>query len=197
MSYDTENKKPLFSGYFVQVYKGMFDHEVVVAKDSVAFLVYIKDLDQVVLIRQPRAPMVTNNNPEGMILEVTAGRFNGEDATLTPAELMLKEAEEEIGVKASLSQVFMLNRGRPVAVSPGASTEKMYLGMITIVSSQIEKTERTFGVDAHEQITREFVPVQDLYNMVFEDMKTWLLVAEFLADIRSEEVGNIFKHGGS
>ena len=179
MSYDIDGKNPLYSGYFVRVYEGMFGHEVVVAKDSVAFLVYVQDRDVVVFVRQRRAPMVSDENPGGFITETPAGRFSAEDEKLTARELMIKEGLEELGATIRPDQIHLFNDGIPVAVSPGASTEKMTFGLATISWDQIEQKERTFGVDADEEITRVFVPTDDLRDMVFEDSKTMLLVNLF------------------
>ena len=48
--------------------------EVVIATDSVAFLVYNKDTDELLLTQQNRVPMISSDNPEGTMLEVGAGR---------------------------------------------------------------------------------------------------------------------------
>lgn len=177
MSYDTSDKKCLFAGYFVEVFQGMFGHEVVVGADSVACLIYVRDRREFMMVKQPRAPMVTQINPEGLIKEAIAGRFTKEDARLTATQLMIKEAEEEAEILILAEQIHIFNGGRAMAVSPGVSTEKMTLGLAIIDSSQVEGSDRIFGVDDHEKTTRVRIPINEARGMIFEDMKTCLVMS--------------------
>lgn len=162
---------------FVTVFKGPTKHEVVQTTDSVGFIVYIVDREEVVFVKQNRAPMMSDENPEGLIVEVPAGRF---DVNLSAQELIAKEAGEELGAKIHLDQVKLLNQGKPLAMSPGVMTEKMILGVVMIDSSQIEDQERIFGVDDNEQISRVFVKIYHLNSFVFDDLKTFCLVSYLL-----------------
>ena len=67
--------------------------EVVVATDSVAFLVCTKDRDEVLLATQDRAPMMWADNPQVTILEVGAGGF---DSRISVRGLVVKELKEEL-----------------------------------------------------------------------------------------------------
>ena len=168
------NKEYVYTG-FCKVYKdGIF--EVVEASDSVGFLIYIKDTDEVILVKQKRSAMKSEQNPEGYITEVPAGRF---DRSLGIAELIALEASEEVGAKIDISNVQLLNDGKPLALSPGILTEQMYLGYVEIPSDILEE-DRIFGVDDGEEIQRIKVKVKDLGSMAFEDMKTFALIQWFL-----------------
>lgn len=156
---------------FVKVYRNETT-EVVESTDSVAFLVYVRDRDCVVLVTQTRKPMITEGNPEGVITEVPAGRF---DVDLSAKELIAKEASEELGAAIRTDQVTLLNAGVPLAMCPGILTERQTLAYVEVDSSQLESAERVFGVDADERITRGFVPVAEFVRTAFEDLKTFAL----------------------
>lgn len=154
------------------------DRIVIHATDSVAIFIYNETTDEILLISQPRAPMISDENPSGEIVEVVAGRFDKDIALM---QLIINEVEEEFGCKIFDHQVVILNRGQPLALSPGILTEKQYLAYVTVTSDQIEKGDGMFGADGEgEEITRKFVPVSFLENMIFQDMKTWALVQWFL-----------------
>ena len=73
----------------------------------------------------------------------------------------------------------------PVAMSPGVTTERLYLGYVEVSDAEIEQTERVFGVAAEgEQITRQFVSLEELADMEFHDLKTWALAQWVLRSIR-------------
>ncbi len=152
--------------------------EVVVATDSVAFLVYNRDKDEILLVTQDRAPMMSADNPRGRILEVAAGRF---DIKIGVKGLVVKELLEELGVTAREDEVHLLNDGIPLALSPGVLTERQYLAYVEVSSERIDPTKRLYGDgNEGEAITRRFVPVSELAHLKIEDMKTWALVQWFL-----------------
>jgi 8-oxo-dGTP pyrophosphatase MutT (NUDIX family) len=170
------NKEYVYNG-FCKIYKdGIF--EVVEASNSVGFLIYLKDTDEVVLIRQKRSAMKSAENPDGYNMEAPAGRF---DNGLGVKELIAQEAGEEVGAKIELDKVILLNQGKPLALSPGLITEKMYLGYVEITSDLLEE-DRVFGVDEGEEIQRIKVKVEDLKNMIQDDMKTFALIQWFLSE---------------
>ncbi|MBX4205042.1 MAG: hypothetical protein KW788_02505 [Candidatus Doudnabacteria bacterium] len=168
---------------FVRVWKGPDKHEIVSSTDSVAFLIHIVDRDLVVFVHQRRAPMVSDKNPTGELLETPAGRF---DCALTAEELIAKEAGEEVGATVDPAKVILFNEGIPLAMCPGILTEKQFLGLVRIYSSEIENEERIFGVDADEQIRREFIPVTSLSLLPYDDLKTYALVQRFLHWLRED-----------
>ncbi len=171
----------LYDG-FVKVSKDKkTGYETVSVTDSVAFLLYERTTDRVILTIQHRDPIGC------AIIEVPAGRF---DVDLDVKELVVKEAKEEVGVSLSEDDVILLNNGKPLAVSPGVLTEKCYLAYAEITMSQITFDDKKFyGVpEEGEKITRIIIPASDLYgNEEFQDLKTYALVQHFL----KERLGNI------
>jgi len=153
--------------------------EVVIATDSVAFLVYNKDTDELLFATQDRAPMMSPDNPQGTILEVGAGRF---DVDIGVRGLVVKELKEELGVTATEDEIQVLNDGIPLALSPGVLTERQYLAYVEVTSDRIDPAKRLYGERAEgEAIARRFVLVSELPGVKIQDMKTWALLQWFLA----------------
>jgi 8-oxo-dGTP pyrophosphatase MutT (NUDIX family) len=153
--------------------------EVVDATDSVAFLVYNKDTNELLFTTQDRAPMMRPDNPEGTMLEVGAGRF---DARIGVKGLVVKELKEELGVTATEDEVQLLNDGLPLALSPGVLTERQYLAYVEVTSDRIDPAKRLYGERKEgEVIARRFVSVRELSQIPIHDMKTWALLHWFLA----------------
>jgi 8-oxo-dGTP pyrophosphatase MutT (NUDIX family) len=153
--------------------------EVVVATDSVAFLVYNKDKDELLFATQDRAPMMRPDNPQGTIFEVGAGRF---DTKIGVRGLVVKELKEELGVTATEAEVQVLNDEIPLALSPGVLTERQYLAYVEVTNDRIDPAKRLYGERKEgEAIVRRFVPVKDLSPIQIHDMKTWALIQWFVA----------------
>jgi 8-oxo-dGTP pyrophosphatase MutT (NUDIX family) len=153
--------------------------EVVVATDSVAFLVYNKDTDELLFATQDRMPMMRPDNPQGTILEVGAGRF---DAEIGVRGLVAKELKEELGVTVTEDEVQVLNEGISLALSPGILTERQYLAYVEVTSEQIDPAKRQYGERKEgEIIARRFFPVREISQIHIQDMKTWALLQWFLA----------------
>jgi nicotinate (nicotinamide) nucleotide adenylyltransferase len=152
--------------------------DVVRTTDSVSLLILLKDLQEIILVRQPRVSMITDDNPDGMITELVAGRF---DVDLTVKQLAAKEASEEVGATIDPDRITLINDGQSMALSAGILDEMGYLTFVTINSSEIEATDRIFGVeDEGEQIQRVRMPISDLANYVCEDVRTFALIQWFL-----------------
>ena len=153
--------------------------EIVVTTNSVAFLVYNKDKDEVLLATQDRAPMMTEDNPLGTFLEVGAGRF---DTKIGVRGLVAKELKEELGVTATEDEIHVLNNEVPLALSPGVLTERQYLAYVEVTIDQIDPTIRLYGErNEGEVISRKFIPVKELARLPIHDMKTWALLQWFYA----------------
>ena len=151
--------------------------EVVNATDSVAFLVYNKDRDELLFATQDRAPMMQPDNPQGTILEVGAGRF---DIKIGVRGLVVKELKEELGVTATEAEVQVLNDEIPLALSPGVLTELQYLAYVEVTTDRIDPAKRLYGERKEgEAIARRFVPVSELSRIQIHDMKTWALLQWF------------------
>lgn len=157
--------------------------EVLRTTDSVSVLLYDRLNDRVLLAKQSRVAMVRDDNPDGLIEEVVAGRF---DLAIGARGLVVKEALEEVGVTLTEDEVFLLNDGLPMALSAGVLTERGYLAYAEIRPEQIETEERVFGVDEHENITRVWVPVSELATRQYEDVRVFALVQWFLRKLEQE-----------
>jgi len=75
--------------------------EIVEAHDSVAILIYHKDKDAFILVKQFR-PAVYLNNQDGMTIELCAGIV---DKNLSLTEIAMEEIEEECGYKVPVEQI--------------------------------------------------------------------------------------------
>ncbi|MFH1315874.1 MAG: hypothetical protein ABIH67_05795 [Candidatus Uhrbacteria bacterium] len=145
--------------------------------DSVAVLIWLADTNEIILISQEREAMRQEDNPEAIITEAVAGRF---DVDLSVIDLIIKEAWEEVGARIEFDQITLLNNGQPVASSAGVLTERKYLALAKIRSDQIEQ-DRIFGApDEGERITRLQIPISELANMTHDCLATLALVSQFL-----------------
>ena len=179
----TENP-PVYDG-FLKVYvvdTPQGPREVVCATDSISILLYNPDERYLLLVRQPRAPMMSDINPEGNLIELVAGRF---DVALGAKALAVKEAEEEVGAVINESDVTLLNNGKPLALSPGVLTERAYLAMAKIDVPFGEATERVFGNsnegEETQRIFMKFDEVTDYLNSgKCEDLRVFTMLSMVL-----------------
>ena len=77
-------------------------------------LLYNREKQTVILIRQFRMPSYLNGNSDGMLIETCAGVLDGDD----PETCVLKEAEEESGIRPRKAEKVFESY-----MSPGAVTE--------------------------------------------------------------------------
>jgi len=174
------------------IYKGFVTlrkngrEEIVQTTNAVAFLIVDPIRKVVLLISQCREAMVRRGNPSGTIVEVPAGR---RDLKCGIKALVAKEAHEEVGKRIKAKQVKLLNRGIPLASSPGVLTERIWLAYVeTDLRSCIKDSSKTYGLVAHgERIRRRVVSFDELERMTFEDMKTYALTQWFLNDQRRKK----------
>jgi UDP-sugar diphosphatase len=75
--------------------------EIVEAHDSVAILIYHREKDAFILVKQFR-PAVYMNNQDGMTIELCAGIV---DKNISLAEIAMEEVEEECGYKVPLEGI--------------------------------------------------------------------------------------------
>lgn len=109
VTYDTINEKGESHEHNNELYN---------TGNGVAVLLYNRERRTVLLIRQFRVASVRNGNPDGMTIEVCAGKVDN----LPPDETILKEIWEETGYKVSEAKQIM-----SVYPSPGAYTERLEL----------------------------------------------------------------------
>lgn len=152
--------------------------EVMVETDAISIFLYDEERRRVLLIRQPRPGCINAENPNGLVTETVAGRFDGDYSV---RELAIKEAKEEAGVDLDPADVGILNRGNLMTISAGATTGKTYLAYAKIRPGKLEFEERVFGAqDEGESIERLWIPVDDLPNFQCEDLRVFALIQWFL-----------------
>jgi UDP-sugar diphosphatase len=76
--------------------------EVCSQKDSVAVLIYNRELDRLILVKQFRMPLFLKNG-DGFAYELCAGLQDKEG--LTPAQVAQEEVEEECGYRVELGRL--------------------------------------------------------------------------------------------
>lgn len=76
--------------------------EAVKSHDSVSVLLYNTDLDSFVLVRQFRAPVLLNNEKDGVMYEICAGLV---DKELSLEHIVHEEILEECGYEVPLSNI--------------------------------------------------------------------------------------------
>jgi 8-oxo-dGTP pyrophosphatase MutT (NUDIX family) len=157
--------------------------EVVEKPNAVAWIFVDPIRKVVLLVSQKREAMVRRSNPSGAIIEAPAGT---RDLKTSIKNLVVKEAEEETGLLITTRQVKLINRGVPLATSPGWETERVYLAYVeTDLGPCMKKGQgrRVFGLKAHgERIRRRVVTFEELEQMTFHDLKTFALVQWFLKE---------------
>jgi hypothetical protein len=169
-------------GGFLTIFRHrLTGHEVIRTTDAIAVFIVVEGRGAL-FVRQTRPAMISDENPEGMIEEVVAGRF---DRTLTVRQLVVAEVQEEVGATVAENQVKILNDGEPLATSPGVLTERIYLAYVEVRADQIEQRERIFGKpEEGEKIFRSFIPIDrlDMLDATIGcgDMKTFALTQWFL-----------------
>ena len=170
----------IFSGSFLSLEnwrKGDTNKPTFVVRttDSCSGLLYDQTQRRVLLVRQSRAPMMRDDNPDGEIVELVAGRF---DHAAGPKRLFIEEAKQEAGANLTESDVELLNGGRPMAPSPGVLTERCYLAFVEIREEHLDAGE-TFGVAAENEVTtRHWVSVRDFLAGPHDDLRVYTLARE-------------------
>ena len=166
----------IHSGYYTYMERniGRGWRQFLKTQDSLTILIYIEDLDKFVLVRQPREALITYENPEGMVTECVAGRF---DKSVTPMELAILEAKQEAGITLYEADIELLNKGKSMPVSPGSTTERAYLAYAIVTSERMGSDQQQFSAeDEDERITRLLVDPGDLMEQGCEDLRVFTLL---------------------
>lgn len=184
MNYKIISRTEMYKG-FISLFKVVVDHdtfkggritntyEVVEGGDSAAVLLYEKDTNALLLVRQFRCP--TTKNDDGWILELVAGNIEeGEKKEVS----IQREIEEEIGYETSgfteIGEFY---------VSPGSSSERIFIYYSEV--TRIEKTKEGGGKDEDcEDIELVKIPVNEIQEMIrsqkINDAKTMIALLWFL-----------------
>jgi len=135
------------------------DWEIVQAHDSVAILIYNKDKNAFVLVKQFR-PAVYLNNDNGMTVELCAGIV---DKDLTLAQIAQEEIEEECGYAVPLERIEKITSFH---TSVGFAGSKQELYYVEVKNSM--KVSQGGGVD-DEQIEVIYLPLSDAKALIYDE----------------------------
>lgn len=127
--------------------------------NAVAILVYNSDEDTVILVRQHRYPVHVQSGFDSHILEIPAGKIDGDEDSRTAA---IREIKEEIGYDIKEGKIIFMSEYFP---SPGYSSEMISLFAATVKNE--DKTSEGGGVEGeHENIEIFNVPVNEFFEMI-------------------------------
>lgn len=125
--------------------------------NSVAVLVVNRERQTVLLTKQFRFPAYMENAKNGWLLEIVAGMVDQEE---DPKHTAMREVREEIGYSVELLVSIC-----GVYLSPGGSSEKIYLYYTEINSAQ--KTEAGGGIaNEAEDIQIVELPISEAYKLL-------------------------------
>ena len=133
-------------------------------------LLYNRKKRTVILIRQFRMPSYLNGNRDGLLIETCAGLLDGDD----PETCVLKEAEEETGIRPRKAQKVFESY-----MSPGAVTEIIHFYVAEY--SDADRVGSGGGLDSEqEDIEVLEVPFEKALDMISDgtirDAKTIMLL---------------------
>ena len=152
--------------------------ELLCAKDSVNLLIYNTESRKVILVEQARVAMIREDNPEGYIVELIAGRC---DKNMMPKEIAAAEAFEEAGVLILPTEIELLNFGIPMATSAGSTDERALLMYGETRNAYMDMTKEVFGLESEREVTRRIlIPVDELEQYPCQDIRTFALIQWFL-----------------
>ncbi len=133
--------------------------EVVESHDSVAILIYHKERDAFILVKQFRPP-VYNRNGNGMTVEMCAGIID-KDKSL--AQIAKEEIEEECGYRVPLESIERITKVLS-AVGTSGSTQVIYY---TEVNEEMKVSEG--GGLEDEQIEVVELPISQAKTFMYDE----------------------------
>jgi len=133
--------------------------EIVEAHDSVAILIYHKEKNAFILVKQFR-PAVFLNNQNGMTIELCAGIV---DKDLSLVEIAMEEIEEECGYRVAVESIEKITSFH---TSVGFAGSKQTLYYVEVDESM--KVSEGGGVD-DEQIEVITLPLLDAKALIYDE----------------------------
>jgi len=133
--------------------------EIVQAHDSVAILIYHKEKDAFVLVKQFR-PAVYLNNDEGMTVELCAGIV---DKDLSLEQIAKEEIEEECGYDVALENIKKITSFH-TSVGFAGSKQMLYYAEV----DERMKVSEGGGID-HEMIEVVTIPVKEANALIYDE----------------------------
>ena len=124
--------------------------------DGAGILLYNKEKQTVILIKQFRMPTYMNDNEGGFLVEVCAGLLDKDN----PEACIIRETEEEVGYR--LKEVKKVYEAYS---SPGVMTEKMHFFIGEYTDAM--KVNNGGGLDSeHEDIEVLEIPFKEVISML-------------------------------
>jgi len=133
--------------------------EIVEAHDSVAILIYHKEKNAFILVKQFR-PAVYLNNGDGMTIELCAGIV---DKDLSLVEIAMEEIEEECGYRVDVECIEKITSFH---TSVGFAGSKQMLYFVEV--DEHMKVSEGGGVD-DEQIEVITLPVSEAKSLIYDE----------------------------
>ncbi|MDD7887633.1 GDP-mannose pyrophosphatase NudK [Flavivirga sp. 57AJ16] len=124
--------------------------------DGAGILLYNKEKQTVILIKQFRMPTYMNDNEDGFLVEICAGLLDKDN----PEACIIREAEEEVGYR-----IKEVKKVYEAYSSPGVMTEKMHFFIGEYTDDM--KVNNGGGLDSeHEDIEVLEIPFTEALNML-------------------------------
>ncbi|WP_418180436.1 NUDIX domain-containing protein [Aliarcobacter lanthieri] len=136
--------------------------EVVRSHDSVSILLYHKEKDSFLLVKQFRMPVYLNDSKIKYTYELCAGLI---DKDKTIEEIAIEEIDEECGYEVDLNSIQKITS---FFTNVGISGAKQHLFFTTI--SEKQKIHNGGGVN-DEQIELFFLPTSQCDEFIFDESK--------------------------
>ncbi len=166
MKIENFRTEPLKNGKFIKTSLAKYrangiekSWEVLSSADSVAILIYHKDKDAFILVRQFRAP-VYMHNADGMTLELCAGLV---DKNLSIEEIASEEIEEECGYRVESSSLYKISSFYSAVGFAGSRQTLFY--------AEVDESMRIGaggGVD-DEDIEVVEIPAKQIKDIVYDE----------------------------
>ena len=158
--------EPLEDAKFIQTSFATYEQngiaktwEIVEAHDSVAILIYHKNKDAFILVKQFR-PAVYLNNDDGLTIELCAGIV---DKDLSLLQIAKEEIEEECGFDVSLDKIEKITSFH-TSVGFAGSKQMLYFAEV----DESMKVSEGGGVDL-EQIEVIYLPVSEAKKLIYDE----------------------------
>jgi UDP-sugar diphosphatase len=159
--------EPLKDGKYLKPYFAKFrlnnqerNWELVKAGDSVAILIYNRDNNSFVLVKQFR-PALYFNQQNGVSLELCAGLV---DKDLSLEQIASEEVIEETGFRVDVSE---LTKITSFYTSVGFAGSKQHLYFVEVDESQ--RVSSGGGIDGEEMIEVVEIPIDSAKEIMFDE----------------------------
>ncbi len=191
MKFTLFNQKKLYDGFLhlemrtlqYETFSGTMskklDREVVIKNSAVAAVVYNKDTDKFLLVKQFRPAAADSTHP--WIIELAAGHIDDGESAETA---VVREIEEEIGYKPE-----KIHKLSSFYTSPGYSNEQIVLFSCTVDESMKTSSGGGLEIEDEDILIVEYSP-QEVENMLqnnlFRDAKTIIGLNAYLSTLKME-----------